>query len=69
MERDTSSVKWACPIPPSSAPQVPLHNRFETLELEGEVSEGVEGGPPLRLPWVKWLTQALRLPSPGRTEG
>jgi len=47
------------PSQPSSAPQVPLHNRFET----------VEGGPP----WgcVGWSGQphASRLPPPGRTEG
>ena len=34
------------PSRPSSAPRVPLHNRFEALELEGGVSETVEGGPP-----------------------
>lgn len=38
---------------PTSVPQVPLHNRFEALELEGEVSEVAVGGPPLRLPRMR----------------
>ena len=47
------------PSRPSSAPQVPLHSRFEVLELEGGVSETVEGCPPMRLPWVKQSTPHL----------
>ena len=45
------------PSRPSLAPQV--HNRFEALELEGGVSETVEGGLPVRLRRVKWSTPCL----------
>jgi len=38
---------------------VPLRNRFEALELEGGVSETVEGDPPMRLPQVKRSTPRL----------
>lgn len=38
---------------------MPLHNRFEALELEGEVNKTVEGGPPVRLPRVKRSTPRL----------
>ena len=51
------------PSRPSSAPQVPLQNRFEALNLEGEVSEGVEGGPPVRLPRAKRSTPRLKTAS------
>ena len=32
------------PSQPASVLQVPLHNRFEALELEGEVNADVVGG-------------------------
>jgi len=35
---------------------VPLHTRFEALELKGDVSEDVMEGPSRRLPRVRWLT-------------
>jgi len=35
---------------------MPLCNRFETLELEGEVSEDVVGSPPAGLIRMKQLT-------------
>ena len=40
-----------------------LQNRFEALELEREVKEGMEGGPPMRLPQVKWSTPHFKTAS------
>ncbi|XP_031408827.1 transcription factor SOX-5-like [Meleagris gallopavo] len=48
------------PSRPSLAPQVPQCNEFE---LEGKVNEGVEGGPPVRLPRVKQSTLCLKTAS------
>ena len=42
---------------------MPLQNRFEALELEREVTEGVEGGPPIRLTRVKRLSSHLKTAS------
>ena len=55
-----------CGHPPPrscSAPQVPLRNRFEALEPEGEVCAGVEGGPPVRVPRGKRSTPRLKTSS------
>lgn len=35
------------PSLPNSLPQVPLRNRIEALDLEGEVGEDVVEGPPI----------------------
>ena len=48
------------PSQPSSAPQVPLCNRFEALELK---REGVEGGLSMRLPRVKRSIPRLKTAS------
>lgn len=42
------------PSGPALVPHVPLHNTFETLEPEGEVSEDAVEGPLRKLPRVKW---------------
>ena len=39
---------------------MPLHNRFEVPEREGEVKEDAVGGPPTRLSSVRWLTPHLK---------
>ena len=39
---------------------MPLHSRFEALELEGEVSVDVVEGPTRMLPRVRWLTPCLK---------
>jgi len=51
------------PSQPTLVSQVPLHNRFEVLELEGEMSEDVMGGPSMRLPRVRRWTQHLKIAS------
>lgn len=44
---------------PTSHSKVPLHRRFEALELEGEMSVDVVESPPRTLPRVRWLTPVL----------
>lgn len=51
------------PSRPSPAPQVPLRNRFEALELEGGTSESMETGAPMRLPQVKRSPRSLKTAS------
>lgn len=51
------------PSRPSPAPQVPLRNRFEALEVEGGTSESAETGSPVRLPQAKRSPPTLKTAS------
>ena len=54
---------------PTSVAQVPLHNRFEALELEGEVSEEEMEGASVTLPGARQLTPCLKTASAKKDRG
>ena len=56
------------PSLPTSLPQVPLRNRFEALDNEGEVGEDVVEDPPMRSDGKRQLTPHLKRLPPRRKQ-
>ena len=56
-------ISWANSSLPTLHPQVPLSNRFATLDIEGEVSEEAWEGSPKRLPRARQSTPCVETAS------
>ena len=63
-----SSAPQATLSIPTLLPQVPLCNRFDALDLEGEVGKDVVEGPPTRSHQKRQLTPHLKTASEKKEE-